>query len=95
MYDGVKSVLGQFGVPLENCVAVAVDNTNANMGAHHSLKTLMTKDNPSVYFSGCVCHILHNAASKGSRKLQVRFHAHNHWMYFVPSYLYTRSIVNK
>ena len=44
MYDGVKPVLGQFGVPLENCVAVAVDNTNAHMGAHHSLKTLMTKD---------------------------------------------------
>lgn len=72
MYNSIMEVLSKFDIPLKNCVALGVDNTNANVGAHNSLKTLLTRENPSIYTSGCVCHMIHNAASHGAAKLQVR-----------------------
>ena len=43
-----------------------VDNTNSNIGAKNSIKSRVTQVNPSIYFVGCPCHIVHNAAQKAA-----------------------------
>ena len=74
MYQGITDVLNKYDVPLTNCVGICLDNTNANMGCSNLIRTRITKDNPSVYVNGCICHILHNAARKGSATLRVCKH---------------------
>ena len=54
--------------PWLNCTAVGVDNTSANIGVRNSLKTRIQHCNSSVYFNGCPCHIVHNAAQKGAEQ---------------------------
>ena len=44
--------------------AFGVDNTNTNIGERNSIKSRVTAINPSIYFVGCPCHIIHNAAQK-------------------------------
>ena len=46
------------------CTSVGVDNTSVNIGVRDSLKTRVLGCNPAIYFNGCPCHILHNAAQK-------------------------------
>jgi len=41
-----------------------VDNTSVNIGIWDSIKNRVLQQNPSVYFNGCPCHIIHNAAQK-------------------------------
>lgn len=48
--------------PWNFCTSVGVDNTSVNIGVRNSLKTRITRRNPSVFFNGCPCHIIHNAA---------------------------------
>ena len=48
------------------CTSVGVDNISVNIGIHNSLKSRVLQQNPVVYFSGCPCHILHNAAQKAA-----------------------------
>lgn len=72
MYQGLTSVLDRFTIPLSNCVALGVDNTNGIVGAHNSLRTRITSENPSIHVAGCVCHTLHNSAKKGGEILSVR-----------------------
>ena len=43
-----------------------VDNTNANIGSHNSLKTRAHQKNDEIVIAGCPCHILHNAAGNAS-----------------------------
>ena len=54
--------------PWMNCTAVGVDNTSVNIGVRNSNKT---RSNSSVYFNGCPCHIVHNAAQKGADQFSV------------------------
>ncbi len=46
------------------CTSVGVDNTSVNIGVRDSIKTRVLGRNSSIFFSGCPCHILHNAAQK-------------------------------
>lgn len=71
MYNGMIHVLDKNAIPLSNCVALGVDNTNSNIGQHNSLKTRITRENPSIHVAGCICHILHNSAKKGGEVLTV------------------------
>lgn len=71
MFTGIKTTLESYGVSLDNCVSIALDNTNANMGSKNSLRTRLERENPSIYVVGCVCHILHNASCHGCRTLTV------------------------
>ena len=41
-----------------------MDNTSVNIGVRDSIKTRVSQQNPAVYFNGCPCHIIHNAAQK-------------------------------
>ena len=46
------------------CTSVGVDNTSVNICVRDSLKTRVVNRNPVIYFNGCPCHIIHNAAQK-------------------------------
>ena len=52
--------------PWNMCTSVGVDNTSVNIGVRNSLKVRVLEQNSSIYFSGCPCHIIHNAARKAS-----------------------------
>lgn len=61
--------LGEFlesSNPWNMCTSVGVDNTSVNIGIRDSLKTRVLEHNSSIYFNGCPCHIIHNAARKAS-----------------------------
>ena len=48
-----------------------MDNTSVNLGICESIKVRVQARNCSVYFSGCSCHVLHNAAQKGAEQFSV------------------------
>ena len=50
--------------PWTICTSVGIDNTSVNIGTRNSLKTRIVQRNSAIYFSGCPCHVLHNAAQK-------------------------------
>ena len=52
--------------PWDFCTSVGVDNTSVNIGTRNSLKTRIVEKNPAIFFNGCPCHIIHNAARKAS-----------------------------
>ena len=57
--------------PWINCTAVGIDNTSVNIGVRNSLKVRIQARNSSVYFNGCPCHMIHNAAQKGAGQFSV------------------------
>ena len=52
------------GQPWRMCTSVGVDKTAVNIGIRNSLRTRVLHENHAIYFNGCPCHILHNAARK-------------------------------
>lgn len=64
--DGKLQQLLQTLNPWNLCTSVGVDNTSVNIGSRDSIKTRVLRCNPAIYFNGCPCHILHNAAQKAA-----------------------------
>ena len=60
------SCLQKNGIPWVNCVGAGVNNTSVNLGKRNSIFTRVLERNPSVYFMGCPCHIVHNTCMKAS-----------------------------
>ena len=50
--------------PWTLCTSVGVDNTSVNIGVWESIKVKVLGQNSDIYFNGCPCHIIHNAAKK-------------------------------
>ena len=67
--DSKLRELLQCSNPWNMCTSVGVDNTSVNIGTRDSLKTRVLGCNPAIYFNGCPCHILHNAAQKAGDSL--------------------------
>ena len=65
IFDKINATL-PYDISWNNCTAFGVDNTNTNIGAKNSIKSRVTEINPSVYFVGCPCHMIHNAAQKAA-----------------------------
>ena len=65
LYNVIDGKLAQL-LECENrrnlCTSVGIDNISLNIGVRDPLKSRITKRNPSVYFCGCPCHIIHNTA---------------------------------
>ena len=59
IFNAIDRCMTLFDVPWSNCVAVGVENTNVNMGNRHSIKTMVPKKHPDVFFNGCQCHVVH------------------------------------
>ena len=62
--DGRLAELLRCPDPWSMCTSVGIDNTSVNIGVRNSLKTRVIRRNPAIYFNGCPCHIIHNAARK-------------------------------
>ena len=67
--SGKLEELLQCSKPWDLCTSVGVDNTSVNIGTHNSIKTRVLECNSAIYFNGCPCHIVHNAARKASERL--------------------------
>ena len=52
------------GISWDFVTALGVDNTNANIGEHNSLKSRALEKNHNIFTAVCPCHVLHNAACK-------------------------------
>ena len=66
VFEAIHNTLQRYEIPWDHWIAFGVDNTNANIGAKNSIKSRVTQVNPSIYFVGCPCHIIHNAAQKAA-----------------------------
>ena len=62
----MNTALESNNISWSNCVGVSVDNTSVNLGKRNSIMTRAVQQNPSTYFMGCPCHIVHNMALKAS-----------------------------
>ena len=65
IFNKINSKMMELTVPWSNCVGFSVDNTSMNIGTHNSILSRVLTKNPSCYFMGCPCHIIHNTAHKG------------------------------
>ena len=63
IFDAIQNTLEKYEIPWDTCIAF---DTNSNIGAKNSIKSRVTAVNPSVYFVGCPCHIIHNASQKST-----------------------------
>ena len=50
----------------DHCLAIGLDNTNANIGARNSIASRAKEKNKNIIITGCPWHILHNAACKSA-----------------------------
>ena len=66
----MDSVLQTNGISWSNCVGTSVDNTSVNLGKNNSIKTRVLAKNSAIYFMGCPCHVVHNAALKASNNFK-------------------------
>ena len=62
----MDDVLQSNHIPWSNCVGAGVENTSVNLGKNNSMRTRVLQQNPSTYFMGYPCHIVHNVALKAS-----------------------------
>ena len=67
LFQGINDCLAGHRIPWENCVAFSVDNTNVNMGKNNSILTRVKQQNPSVYFNGCQCHVVHSTSAAAAK----------------------------
>ena len=68
VFKKINDEMIKFEIPWENCRGFSVDSAPVNVGVNCSLTTMVHIKNPSIFFMGCPCHKVHNAASKGMHK---------------------------
>ena len=71
IFNNIDSKMTEHAVPWSNCVGFSVDNTSMSMGTHNSIISRVLTKNPSCYFMGCLCHIIHNTAHKGAEAFAI------------------------
>ena len=64
MFSKINKIFIKHGIFWDFVTAFGVDNTNANIGEHNSLKSRALEKNLNIFIAGCTCHILHRAACK-------------------------------
>lgn len=64
MFASVNNLLDMNDIQWDHCMAIGLDNTNANVGEHYSIKSRAREKNKDIIISGCPRHILHNACGK-------------------------------
>ena len=64
MFSSVNKLFIKHGISWDFVTALGVDDKNANIGEHNSLKSRALEKTHNLFISGCLCYILHNAAFK-------------------------------
>ena len=54
----------------QRCISFGADNAAVLHGANAGVAAFVKEFNPSVYFIGCPCHLMHIAAQKGTKALK-------------------------
>ena len=57
MFDSVNNQFEENGKSWDHCMAIGLDNTNANIGQRNSIKSRAHEKNPGIIIAGCPCHI--------------------------------------
>ncbi|CAF1564257.1 unnamed protein product, partial [Adineta ricciae] len=65
LFTNIKYVLEANELKLNQLVSLGSDNTNVNVGNHHSVFALFEKLLPGVIKGTCYCHVLHNSVKHG------------------------------
>ena len=80
MFNSVNAQLTKHGIPWDYCIGIGLDNTNANIGEHNSIKSRARNKNKNIVIAGCPYHIIHNASQKGSVEFseQTNFDVEDH-----------------
>ena len=66
MYSSINQQLPSNDLSWGMVSVLGLDNTNANIGDHNSIKSRALEKNLEIVISGCPCHILHNASVKAT-----------------------------
>ena len=69
MFLSVDNQLSNHDTRSDYCLAIGLDNTNANIGDHNSIKSRAKEKNGSIAIAGCPYHILDNATCKAGEVL--------------------------
>ena len=64
IFSTVDKLFIKHGISWDFVTAPSVDNANANIREHNSLKSRALEKNRNIFIAGCTCHIFHNAACK-------------------------------
>ena len=64
MFSSVDKLFIKHGSPWDFVTTLGVDNKNANIGEHNSLKSTALEKNHNIFITGCPFHIRYNAACK-------------------------------
>ena len=64
MFQSVDNQLKNHDISWKFCLAIGLDNRNANIGDHNSIKPRTKEKNGSIVIAVCSCHVLHNASCK-------------------------------
>ncbi|MGH0158693.1 UNVERIFIED_CONTAM: hypothetical protein FKN15_055109 [Acipenser sinensis] len=65
----VREVFTTCGLNLKNVVSYGADNATVNYSVHHSVYTNLKNENGNLLTAGYNCHLLHNAAKHGCKRL--------------------------
>ena len=64
MFNSTDDLFSKHNISWDYCMAIGLDNTNANIGEHNSIKSSAWEKNDNTVVAGCPCHIIHTATSK-------------------------------
>ena len=64
IFNSVDTLFSRHGIPWDYRMAIGLDNTNANIGEHNSIKSRTREKNDNIIIAGCSCNILNNTSSK-------------------------------
>ena len=64
MFPSVDKLFIKYDISWDFITGLGIDNTNANIGEHNSVKSRAIEKNHNIFIAGWPCHILHNAACK-------------------------------
>ncbi|CAM4843621.1 unnamed protein product, partial [Rotaria magnacalcarata] len=69
LFANIKYALEANELKLNQLASLGSDNTNVNVGNHHSVFALFKKLLPGLITGTCYCHVLHNSVKHGNEYL--------------------------
>ncbi|XP_013383769.1 uncharacterized protein LOC106154078 [Lingula anatina] len=69
IFDLIDKVFQDEHIPWTNCIALGSDNANVMVGKKNGVYGHMLTVHPSIYLSGCACHLIHHAAENAAHCL--------------------------
>jgi hypothetical protein len=71
IFNLLDKELQHFDIGWEKCMAVGSDNAAVMTGKHKGVIAYCREKNENVFMAGCPCHLLHLAAEKAAKELEV------------------------